>query len=102
MALLSHVSVTCVYQDLADRLLYHSELTEYARTNVVRMVQHNLETEPDDFTILSILHLLISEVGGFNDNMFDCHQDAILRIVQQRGGINTLGLNGDLSSVLTV
>jgi hypothetical protein len=105
MSFLSHVSVTCVYQDVADGLLVDSSLTVFAKTKVLAMVKDSLQrpdTQTDDFTILSILHLLMSEVGGFDEDVFNVHQAGLIRIVQQRGGINALGLNGDLSSVLAL
>jgi len=105
VAFLSHVSVVCVFQDLADRIPDDSDLTVLAKTKVLAMVQDSIQrpdTQTDDFTILSILHLLMSEVGGFQEDVFNMHQDGLFRIIHQRGGINALGLNGDLSSVVTL
>jgi hypothetical protein len=41
-------------------------------------------------TILSIAHLLISEVGSFNEDIFDVHSQGLTRILEQRGGISQL------------
>ncbi|KAF2186356.1 hypothetical protein K469DRAFT_573713 [Zopfia rhizophila CBS 207.26] len=105
MSFLSHVSVTCVYQDVTEGYLDDSALTVYAKTKVLRMVKDSLQgfdTGSDDFTILSVLHLLISEVGGFDEDVFDVHQEGLVRIVHQRGGINNLGLNGAIATFLTL
>lgn len=100
MAFLSHVSVTCVYRDVAEGYLDDTALTVYAKTKVLRMITDNLNTQTDDFTIISILHLLISEIGGHDEDVFDVHQDGLVRIIHQRGGIANLGLHGNIATFL--
>ncbi|KAF2683085.1 hypothetical protein K458DRAFT_50432 [Lentithecium fluviatile CBS 122367] len=102
MSFLSHVSVACVYKDVAEGFLDDTALTVYAKTKVLRMITDNLSTQTDDFTILSILHLLVSEIGGQNEDVFDVHQDGLVRIVNQRGGIANLGLQGNIATFLIV
>jgi hypothetical protein len=40
--------------------------------------------------ILSISTLLVSEIGGFDEEAFDVHSEGLLRIIFQRGGIDKL------------
>ncbi|KAF2475547.1 uncharacterized protein BDR25DRAFT_103577 [Lindgomyces ingoldianus] len=105
MSFLSHVSVACVYQDVGESLLEDSPLTVYAKTKVLQMIKDSLQgfdTQTDDFTILSILHLLISECGGFDEDVFDVHQEGLVRIIYQRGGIGNLGMNGKIAAFMTL
>ncbi|KAF2020236.1 hypothetical protein BU24DRAFT_135781 [Aaosphaeria arxii CBS 175.79] len=103
MSFLSHVSASCVYQDVAEGYIEDGALTVYAKTKVVRMIKdnlHNPETQADDFMILSILHLLISEIGGSDEDVFNMHFDGLVRIVHQRGGVANLGAR--ISAFLTI
>lgn len=39
------------------------------------------------------MHLLVSELGGFDDQVFDIHAVGLDRVVSQRGGIGKLPTN---------
>jgi two-component sensor histidine kinase len=69
------------------------------------MIKESLQearTSANDITALSILHLLVSETGGFDEEVFDVHLEGLVRIVHQRGGLENLGIYGRLASFLTV
>ncbi|KAF2634500.1 hypothetical protein P280DRAFT_474607 [Massarina eburnea CBS 473.64] len=103
LAFLSHLSVTCVYQDIEEGCLEDTPLTMYAKTKVLGMVNEALRTEAtriDDFTIISILHLLTSDLGGRNEGDIDMHQEALMQILDQRGGIANLGMDGNIATFL--
>ncbi|KAJ4299166.1 hypothetical protein N0V90_004410 [Kalmusia sp. IMI 367209] len=102
MSFLSQISVVCVYQDVADGFLDDTPLTVYAKTKLIRMITENLNTQTDDYTIISIVNLLVSEVGGQNEDVFDVHQEGLVRIVQQRGGIANLGRDYNIATFLIV
>lgn len=105
MSFLSHVSASCVYQDVAEGYLDDTSLTVYVKTKVLRMIKDSLQgfnTQNDDFLVLSILHLLVSEAGGFDEDAFDAHQEGLVRVIHQRGGLSNLGMNGSIATFLIV
>ncbi|KAL5423997.1 hypothetical protein PMIN04_003455 [Paraphaeosphaeria minitans] len=102
MSFLSQISVVCVYQDVAEGFLDDTALTIYAKTKLMKTINHNLNTHTDEFTILSIVNLLVGEIGGQNEDVFDVHQEGLVRIVQQRGGIANLGVGSYISTFLIV
>ena len=55
-----------------------------------------------DETILAVLHLLNSDIMGCDDRDMRIHQDGLVKMVMQRGGLDKLGLGGQLSVVLTM
>jgi hypothetical protein len=105
MSFLSNVTASCVYHDVSEGLLEDSSLTMYAKTKVARMIQDSFQevgAYTDDFTTLTILHLLMSEIGGAAEESFDAHLRALTDIVHQRGGLMNLGINGRVATFLTV
>lgn len=55
-----------------------------------------------DATIVSVLHLLSSEIMGCDDTVMAIHQQGILQMVDKRGGLSRLGLDGRLAGILAM
>jgi hypothetical protein len=104
LAFLSHACVASVYKDVSDQSLDDSAITAYIKSRVIREINERLQnhsTQTDDPTIITIVHLLVSEIGSGTEESFDVHLDGIVRIVEQRGGLHRLGLDGLTAIVLT-
>ncbi|KAF2278955.1 uncharacterized protein EI97DRAFT_440451 [Westerdykella ornata] len=105
MSFLGNLTATCVFIDLADGLLDDSPITVYAKTKLLSMIKESLleaETSTSDFTVLSILHLLASEICGSGEDVFDAHMEGLVRIIHRRGGLKYLGAEGRIAAFLAV
>jgi hypothetical protein len=104
---LSNVTANCVYKDVIEGLLEDSPLTIAAKGKVLPMIRdactfHEARSSSDDLTTLSILHLLISEIGGAAEEVLDFHLSALTRIVGRSGGLQNLGNDGRVATFLAV
>lgn len=55
-----------------------------------------------DTTVVSVLHLLNSEIMGCTDFTMAMHARGLHDLVRQRGGLHRLGMNGSLASMTTM
>ncbi|KAF2997331.1 hypothetical protein E8E13_002969 [Curvularia kusanoi] len=87
MSFFSHISITSVYEDLADGLWQDSDMTVQAKAYALRAIAGQLES--NDATILSILHLLLSETGG-DETAYQVHYQGLRGLIERRGGVSQL------------
>ncbi|KZM18882.1 uncharacterized protein EKO05_0010389 [Ascochyta rabiei] len=86
MTFLSHVSVSCVYQDLMNGLVHDSNTTMSAKTRVLGGMADQLKA--NDATILTTLHLLLSEAGSSEESAFQVHFRGLNGLIHRRGGLS--------------
>lgn len=75
------------------------------RQGVISMINESLsdpEMRAADETIIAVLHVLHSEIMGCNDRSMQIHQIGLHEMVRERGGLGTLGLQGQLALCLAI
>jgi hypothetical protein len=75
------------------------------RMGVMSLINASLndpEMSVSDETIVAVLHVLASEIMGCDDRSMRIHQTGLHGMVQQRGGLKRLGLDGQLAGMLTI
>ena len=114
-AFLSTICISSAHDDIMNRAnkadpphwLATREGVERLRVRgeVIAMVNQSLqdpEMRVSDATMISVLHLLNSEIMGCDDRVMKTHQDGLHRMVRQRGGLEGLGAGGMLARILTM
>lgn len=109
-AFLSTICISAAHDDIMARAYSPQRTLEgierlRVRSEVIGMVNASLD-DPElriaDATIISVLHLLNSEIMGCDDRVMKTHQDGLHRMVRQRGGLGGLGVDGQLARILTM
>lgn len=75
------------------------------RGEVIAMINQAMQDpqlQTADATIVSVLHLLNSEIMGCDDTVMMIHQQGLHNMIRQRGGLDQLGVDGQLASILTM
>ncbi|KAF2215067.1 hypothetical protein CERZMDRAFT_8762, partial [Cercospora zeae-maydis SCOH1-5] len=112
-AFLSTICISASHDDIMmrgqqaphERLPYGSEARLKVRSEVLGLINQalaNPETQSTDGTIIAILQVLNSEIMGCDDNIMQIHQNGLHDLVEQRGGLSELGLEGQLASIITI
>lgn len=99
------MTADCVYQDVSEGMVEDSALTVYAKAKALNMIQQRMRdptAAADDFTALGILHLLISELGGTDEDVFNVHYEGLGRLVYQRGGLVNMAPDSRVATLIAV
>jgi len=75
------------------------------RVEVTRMINASMSDprmQTTDATMVAVLQLLNSEIMGCDDHVMLVHQTGLHAMVQQRGGLKALGVNGQLAAITTM
>ncbi|EMD00718.1 hypothetical protein BAUCODRAFT_180712 [Baudoinia panamericana UAMH 10762] len=112
-AFLSTICISSAYDDIMRRALYtpdqrprrESVERALARKEVTKMINQSMndtQMQVADATIVAVLHLLNAEIMGCDDRVMRVHQAGLCAMVEKRGGLNSLGVNGQLAGITTI
>ena len=112
-AFLSTICISSSHDDIMmrglqaphQRLRYGSTDGIKVRTEVISMINDALadpKQQAADATIVSVLHLLNSEIMGCDDQTMTIHQQGLHQMIRKRGGLAHLGVDGELAMISTM
>jgi len=82
-----------------------SRVTAAVKAEVTHLIQKSLsdpQRRCDDATIISTVHLLAAEFMKGEDHALMPHEHGLRKMVAMRGGLDKLGLDGQIAAILTV
>lgn len=105
-AFLSTLCIASTHLDAINNRPTESIETIALRQEVIHLISQSLLnpnplTRTDDFTIIALVQLICSEIVAGNETALHYHEDGMEKMVKQRGGLERLGVGGELASVLT-
>lgn len=101
---LGTLCLATAYHDVIYDLALESVQTIALRQEVIHLVGRNMldpEARVSDHNLMAIIQLIISEVIGREEAALSWHEDGIQEMIQQRGGLEKLGVNGRLASAIS-
>ncbi|KAK5168403.1 uncharacterized protein LTR77_006973 [Saxophila tyrrhenica] len=112
-AFLSSLCISAAHDDIMRRNLLPPDkrATESlmkrirVRTAVIAMINESIndpETRTSDETIIAVLHVLNSEIMGCTDLSMRIHQEGLHEMIRDRGGLEKLGVNGQIARISTI
>ena len=112
-AFLSTICISASHDDIMmrgqqaphERKPYGSTDRLKVRSEVLGLINQALADpamQTTDATLMSVLHVLNSEIMGCDDRIMRIHQHGLDDLVKERGGLGKLGIDGQLASILTI
>lgn len=101
---LSLLFVTSAYYDALREFVKGSFVTTALHQELIRLIDANLvhpTRKVDDLNILALVQLIIGEVVMGERIVAQLHEAGLQKMVQLRGGLNCLGVNGRLASMIS-
>jgi hypothetical protein len=101
---LSLLYMTSVHHDTIHGRIIDSVETSALRQDVIHMVGYNLlypKKSVDDYNIIAVLQLIMGELIGRAEEALLYHQAGLEKMIQQRGGLLQLGLDGRIASAVS-
>jgi hypothetical protein len=72
------------------------------RQEVMHLISSRMEepdTQADDQSIAALVQLIVGEIIGVEETSLKIHQSGLEKMIEARGGLHTLGGNGNLASL---
>ncbi|KXT13771.1 hypothetical protein AC579_6596 [Pseudocercospora musae] len=112
-AFLSTICISASHDDIMlrglqtpqERAPFGSEQRMKVRSEVLQLINQALadpQMQTADATLVAVLHVLNSEIMGCDDTIMRIHQEGLHNLVRQRGGLDRLGVDGQLALILTI
>lgn len=109
-AFLSTICISSAHDDImrrsslppAQRPQLESIEVASIRKEVTSMINQSMsdpQMQTADATIVAVLQLLNAEIIGCDDKLMEVHQSGLHAMIRQRGGLNALGVSGELASI---
>ncbi|KAK7511571.1 hypothetical protein IWZ03DRAFT_63293 [Phyllosticta citriasiana] len=99
---LSTLGISTAHQDAIEGRSEPSFMTSLVNTEAIRLINDALAdrwTRIRDSTIMSVCQLLASRVVTADNNELQRHENGLRELIVERGGLESLGVSGDLASV---
>jgi hypothetical protein len=99
----SYISLPALYQSILRRQFDTDPAVLNVRGSVLQSINKSLlksSNQVDDSTIISIKHQLYYDCFISSKPVILAHLNGLHQIVRIRGGLHTLGLDGDLAHML--
>lgn len=85
----------------ASQESYERQRARIEVAGLIAQAMHDPRIRNADCTIIAVLQLLTSEVMGCNDEHIEMHQGGLHSMIRERGGLQQLGVNGCLATMVT-
>ena len=105
-AFLSTLCIASTHLDATNNRPTESIETIVLRQEVIHLISRSLLnpnplTRIDDLTIIALVQLICSEIVAGNETHLQYHEDGMEKMVKERGGLEQLGVSGELAPILT-
>lgn len=101
---LSTLAIATSHQDAMTGQLAPTKLTLMVQTEVFHLLNEAFNerwTRIKDTTIMSVVQLLCSELVNSGAEQLRFHETGLQQLIVERGGLNRLGVQGELAAVAT-
>lgn len=101
---LSTLCLASAHYDAVYERPIESVQTLALRQEVIHLISQNLlnpESRGDDYNVVALTQLIASEIIAAEEMTLDFHETGIEAMIQQRGGLGQLGMNGRLASAIS-